>query len=283
MCVCKCVCKCLCVCSSLPGFFLLRLLSWFGCVCVLLMRLFMAVDSSSSFSSFSFSSSSSSSSYCWGGHCAIDGGPPWTWQIKTLELTVDANRRPIRRSTTRTGNRFDSTLALLPPPQPNDIQTFQKWIESDQSVSQLVWWTERWWQCESSRSDGWPRRGWWQLTEDGCIDPNGIIGGGAPRCGGAILLAAPLPSSAFSSSRRFKQAAFGFRFRSATHTHTPENDIRKTENSAADSSAAVSRPFISDRVDRQCNRSSWTTTNESAELNGRLKAAAARYHRYEIC
>ena len=182
----------------------------------------------------------------------------------------DSHRQPIRFN-----------VGFTSPPQPNDIQTFQKWIESDQSVSQLVWWTERWWQCESSRSDGWPRRGWWQLTEDGCIDPNGIIGGGAPRCGGAILLAAPLPSSAFSSSRRFKQAAFGFRFRSATHT--PENDIRKTENSAADSSAAVSRPFISDRVDRQCNRSSWTTTNESAELNGRLKAAAARYHRYEIC
>jgi len=68
----------------------------------------------------------------------------------------------------------------------------------------------RWWRHDA----GGEERG--QLTEDGCIDPNGIIGGGAPRCGGAILLAAPLPSSAFSSSRRFKQAAFGFRFLSRT-------------------------------------------------------------------
>jgi len=68
----------------------------------------------------------------------------------------------------------------------------------------------RWWRHDA----GGEERG--QLTEDGCIDPNGIIGGGAPRCGGAILLAAPLPSSAFSSSRRFKQAAFGFRFLSLT-------------------------------------------------------------------
>ena len=74
----------------------------------------------------------------------------------------------------------------------------------------------RWWRHDA----GGEERG--QLTEDGCIDPNGIIGGGAPRCGGAILLAAPLPSSAFSSSRRFKQAAFGFRFLSA-------NTVRKSE------------------------------------------------------
>ena len=55
----------------------------------------------------------------------------------------------------------------------------------------------------------WLRR----FTEEGCMEPKGIMGGGAWRWGGgAILGVAPAPSSAFSSSRRLRQAAFGFRF-----------------------------------------------------------------------
>jgi len=170
----------------------------------------------------------------------------------------------------------------------------------------------RWWRHDA----GGEERG--QLTEDGCIDPNGIIGGGAPRCGGAILLAAPLPSSAFSSSRRFKQAAFGFRFLSAntvrkselitsfksppcrrhkqTQTHTQTNRHRHTHRQTDTQTHTRAEPqppvaFLAgivsvwivsvgnQSINRLINQSiDWCDVREL-----RLRAGAGRRDRFEIC
>ena len=85
-------------------------------------------------------------------------------------------------------------------------------------------------------------RGVRSLTEGG-MAPNGIIGGGAPKCGGAIVLAEP--SSAFSSSRRFRQAAFGFKFLSAkSHPTQSQFDSLFSLTNCYSSAIQMQKPSI---------------------------------------
>ena len=89
------------------------------------------------------------------------------------------------------------------------------------------------------------------LTDDG-MDPNGIMGGGPPplapppppKWGGPCIPLAD-PSSAFSSSRRLRQAAFGFRFLSIkTYKQDNQNDATWTRRVSNDSEVKMANFFF---------------------------------------